>query len=192
MKIIVDIGHARDTGARGNGLEEHAVSEGISKELVRELREAGYEVVELDFPHLSNAKDLEATIKEANRLRDGIGISLHCDSASHWVGEGKESHEEANPKPHGGHVCYYPGSSNGRKLAEAVGARLGSLLPGRAEVVVGRKDLAVLRRTRPVWVLCECGFITNPGDAEMMRKHPEKIARAISEGVKDYLKYGRV
>ena len=40
-------------------------------------------------------------------------------------------------------------------------------------------------------VLCECGFITNPGDAEMMREHPEKIARAISEGVKDYLKYAR-
>lgn len=178
MKIIVDIGHARETGARGNGLEEHAVSEEISKELVRELKAAGYEVVKLDFPELSNAQDLEATIKEANRMGSDIGISLHCDSA-----------EEA--KARGGHVCYYPGSSKGRKLAEAVGVRLSELLPGRAEVVVGRKDLAVLRRTRPVWILCECGFITNPGDAEMMREHPEKIARAISEGVKDYLKYGR-
>ena len=187
MKIIVDIGHARNTGARGNGLEEHAVSEEIRKEMVREIKAAGNEVDELDFPHLSNAKDLEATIKEANRMGSDIGISLHCDSASHWVG----GEEEANPKPHGGHVCYYPGSSKGRKLAEAVGVRLSGLLPGRAEAVVGRKDLAVLRRTRPVWILCECGFITNPGDAEVMREHPEKIARAISEGVKDFLKYAR-
>ena len=78
-----------------------------------------------------------------------IGISLHCDSASHWVG----GEEELDPKPHGGHVCYYPGSSKGRKLAEEVGVRLSGLLPGRAEAVVGRKDLAVLRRTRPVRIL---------------------------------------
>lgn len=50
-----------------------------------------------------------------------------------------------------------------------------------------RPGLAVLKRTRCPWVLCECGFITNPENAALMKDHPGRIAEAIAEGVKDYL-----
>lgn len=36
------------------------------------------------------------------------------------------------------------------------------------------------------WVLCECGFISNTGDADIMKHHPESIANAIAEGVRDF------
>lgn len=36
------------------------------------------------------------------------------------------------------------------------------------------------------WVLCECGFISNAGDADIMKHHPESIANVIAEGVHAY------
>ena len=82
MKIIVDIGHARKTGAEGNRLEEHEVSCVVAGYLVEELGKLGHEVLVLDFPRMSNAADLNETIKEANASGYEAGVSLHCDSAS--------------------------------------------------------------------------------------------------------------
>ena len=52
MKIIVDIGHARKTGAEGNRLEEHEVSCVVAGYLVEELGKLGHEVLVLDFPRM--------------------------------------------------------------------------------------------------------------------------------------------
>ena len=46
--------------------------------------------------------------------------------------------------------------------------------------VLARPGLAVLKRPRCPWVLCECGFITNPENAALMKDHPEAIAEALS------------
>lgn len=173
MKVIIDIGHARKTGAESNGLEEHEVSCVIASYLVEELRKDGHEVLVLDFPKLSNKEDLNATIKEANKSGYEVGVSLHCDSSD-------------NTEAHGAHVCFYPGSVEGGSLAMAISERLCKLLPGRSNEVQGRQNLAVLKRTKMPFVLCECGFISNAGDAEVMRHRPVEIAKAIAEGVSAY------
>jgi N-acetylmuramoyl-L-alanine amidase len=43
----------------------------------------------------------------------------------------------------------------------------------------------VLRNTRGVAVLCECGFLTNPGEASRLLNpaHRERLARAIAAGI---------
>lgn len=171
MKIALDIGHANGTGARGNGLEEHAVAAQIGKHLEGMLKERGHAVTVIDFPGLSNAADINATVKAANAGGFDIGISLHCDASD-------------NAGAKGGHVCYV--SPGGLKLATSIAGPLASLLPGRAERTVKRTNLAVLNQTRPVWVLSECGFITNAGDAAVMRERPEAIAQAIFEGIQGY------
>lgn len=58
---------------------------------------------------------------------------------------------------------------------------------GTSQYDSSRPGLAILKQTRMPWVLCECGFITNPENAAMMKDHPGRIAEAIAEGVKDYL-----
>ncbi len=173
MKIAIDIGHARGTGASGHGLQEHEVCAVIGGHLQRELETDGHEVVVLDFPDMSNRDDLNATIRAANEGKFDFGLSLHCDCS----GSGKA---------HGAHACYY--SSGGRKLASAIAKPLTALLPGRAHAVQCRTDLAMLRRTRPRWSLLELGFIDNVSDARMQRYAPEKIARAVAEGVREYIK----
>lgn len=201
--IIIDIGHARGTGARGNGMEEHARCEQIAGQLRRKLEAAGYKVTVLDFPDKSNRADLVATVKAANAItppRVGVvsepqarheapcafGISLHMDAAEQAVDVVDEDGDHVvryipNPKPHGAHVCYV--SATGKLLAGSIARELCTLLPGRAETVQKRGDLYILKETRAPWVLCECGFITNPEDAAT---EPVQIATAIANGVSHF------
>ncbi len=174
MNIALDIGHASGTGARGNGLEEHAVATTIADHLFTILKEQGHDVHVIDFPSLSNSEDLNATIKAANADGYDFGISLHCDSSE-------------NKQAHGAHVCFYPGSVEGSRLAVFIEGPLSHLLPGRSNTVQSRHGLAILKKTRCPWVLCECGFITNSRDACIMKHHPERIAEAIAEGVREYV-----
>lgn len=139
------------------------------------LQKLGVQVDVIDFPRLGNAQDLNATIQSANTRGYDFGISLHCDLSD-------------NSHAHGAHVCFYPGSVKGSRLAACIAEPLARLLPGRANTVQSRPGLAVLKRTRSPWVLCECGFITNPENAALMKDHPGRIAEAIAEGVKDYLR----
>ncbi len=172
MWICCDIGHARLTGARGNGLEEHAMCERIAP-LLRDLAEkAGHRMDVVDFPHLDNDADIARTIAYANERNYGLGISLHCDSSK-------------SPAAHGAHVCCV--SATGRRIARAIAAPLCALVPGRAEPVQHRDNLAMLNRTRAPWCLIECGFLTHAGDAALISEHPEKIAAAIWSGLQNYI-----
>ena len=64
----------------------------------------------LDFPALSNAADLNATIQGANKLGNvALGVSFHMDASS-------------NTSAHGGHVCYI--SSSGKAAALKIASEL--------------------------------------------------------------------
>lgn len=167
--IILDIGHAHGTGARGNGMEEHARCAEIAQHLAEDLRALGHAVTVLDHPQLGNGADLAATARDANAIPNAsFGISLHMDAAE-------------TPEPCGAHVCYL--SNTGRRIAQAIAAPLCTLLPGRAESIVKRSDLYILKHTRAPWVLVECGFITNPTDAAT---DPAAIAYMITRGINKY------
>lgn len=168
MKIAIDIGHAEGSGARGNGLEEHAVATVLACLLKDELEHAGHRAELFDFPQLTNSADLRRTAAAVNEGDWDCGLSLHCDCA--------ESSTAC-----GSHVCYR--STAGRRLAEAVAEQLCALLPGRAERVVRRDDLYILKATRPTWILCECGFLSNARDAALLRNSPGAVARAIASGI---------
>ena len=184
--IIIDIGHARNTGAVGSGLQEHTRCGQIAGHLRAKLEAAGYMVTVIDFPDKDNRADLVATAESANRLPCTFGISLHMDAATQAVDVVDEDGDHvtrwvANPKPSGAHVCYV--SATGKRIAESIARYLSTLLPGRAERVQKRTDLYILTHTRAPWVLCECGFITNPRDVQAT---PEAIATAIANGVSHY------
>lgn len=174
MNIALDIGHANNTGARGNGIEEHAIATVIAKLVATLLREEGHTIAIIDYPDSSNSDDLNATIRQANKGDYDIGISIHCDCSD-------------NLSAHGAHACYY--SSSGLRLARAISAPLCKLMPGRADYIVKRDNLAMLKQTRATWALIECGFISNPNDSAIMKHNPQAIAKAIVEGIKTYLKH---
>ena len=191
MNIALDIGHANNTGSRGNGLEEHATAKTIADHLAPMLRAQGHAVTIIDFPRMDNDDDLAATFKAINTVGFDISISLHGDSSD-------------SATACGAHVCHhrnyhsdgsYTDSPSGKRLAEAIAGPLCKLMPGRADHVQARPDrsckpnktsLYVLRKTIPPAVLVECGFITNFDDAVLMESNPGAIARAIAQGVDAY------
>ena len=165
--IAIDIGHARHTGATGNGYHEHtqcAILAAHLKHILQSYKVDPITATIIDHPDLSNTADLTATVRAINTGTYDAVISLHMDASD-------------NPAAHGAHVCYY--SENGRLLAEQIALRLCPQLPGRASQTVKRTDLYILKNTRPTAVLVECGFITNPADADWVDKHPDKVATSI-------------
>ena len=191
MNIALDIGHANNTGSRGNGLEEHATAKTIADHLAPMLRAQGHNVEIIDFPRMDNDDDLAHTVGVINTGCFDISISLHCDSSD-------------SATACGAHVCHhrnyhgdgsYTDSARGKALAKAIAGPLCKLMPGRTDHVQARPDrscrpnkssLYVLRKTVPPAVLVECGFLTNPGDASVLRDTPGAIARAIAQGVDAY------
>jgi len=171
MKIAIDIGHAHGTGASGNGAQEHAVCSKLAvalKAALESFKVDRFEVDIIDFPALSNGADLAAAAKAVNAGKYAACVSLHMD----W---------SDNPDDHGAHVCYC--SAAGKRLADEIALRLCPQMPGRAEKTVKRSGLYILRKTRPLAVLVECGFITNEGDTRWVIEHPDKVAMAIALGV---------
>lgn len=173
-KIAIDVGHARLTGARGCGQEEHDLCSQMAPLLKAHLEGYGFQADVIDFPALSNKADLVETAKAINAGGYDCSVSLHCDASD-------------NASARGAHVCYV--STAGNRLAGAIAERLCPLMPGRANRTVKRTDLYVLNNTRPVAVLVECGFITSPEDCRCLTESADGLMLAVALGIKAY--YGR-
>lgn len=170
MRIAIDIGHARHTGASGNGLQEHELAADLAR-LITQYLNPPHTAEIIDFPNLSNSADLAATVRAVNAGRFDICVSLHFDSSS-------------NPSAHGAHVIYT--SAKGKQVAEAIASQICPLLPGRAEKIVHRKGLYILNKTNCPAVLIEGGFLTNLHDAAFLKTELFQLARAIAQALKNF------
>ena len=168
---MIDIGHARMTGASAHGWHEHEEMARFAPLLAAELQDHGFRTTIIDYPELSNEEDLVTTVKEANRLRPDFILSLHMDCSE-------------NEKARGGHVCYT--SAKGERMARCIAGYLCDLFPGRAEQVVKRPGLYVLRHTYAPASLIECCFISNEEDMAVFHRHMRMAAKAIAQGVTNY------
>lgn len=173
QKVAIDVGHARKTGSRGCGLEEHEVCVAVAAALAEELAGLGYGCEVVDFPGRTNAGDLAETVRAVNAGGYDLSVSLHCDA-------------HGNALARGGHVIYK--SARGGRCAGWIARRLCGLMPGRADRTVQHDGLYVLNGTRCVAVLVECGFLTNLDDARVLGSEEgrREVARAIALGVNDY------
>ena len=173
--IVLDIGHANGTGARGNGQEEHDLCVKVAEQLKVALAKVGHKVTVLDYPNLSNTADLNQTIKAANALKNvDFGISLHMDAFT-------------NPNAKGAHVCHYPSVSS-KRIARAIADSLTAYMPGRANKIVARRDLAILKRTTKPWALIELGFITSKVDIEKLMDNPNTSDNELQPLIKALVK----
>lgn len=173
--IAIDVGHARGTGARGNGLNEHEVCTDIGIMLKQELAARGVSAMVVDYPGKTNAGDLAETVRTVNKGNAQLCISLHCDASDNALAKGAH--------------CIYV-SEVGGKVAGYIARHLCARFPGRANRTVKRGGLYILNNTLCPAVLCECGFLTNRDDAARLATDEGKreAARAIAVGVVEYLR----
>jgi N-acetylmuramoyl-L-alanine amidase len=165
--VVIDPGHGgKDPGAVASGLNEKDLNLEISLELLRILNERQSKAA------LTRSEDvylsLEQRCEMALNLKADRFLSIHCNAASDQSATGIE-------------VFHAPVSDPGEIFALALHQELTKL--GRVDRGVKPAGYFVLKHTRMPACLVECGFITNPEEAEWLKNHIPEIAQALARGI---------
>ncbi len=183
VKIMIDPGHnpqGVNAGAEGNGYREQDLVYAVAQELASLLRANGNFEVRLtrntptEVLGTSNATSLRTRVDLANSWPADYFISIHANAAT-------------NPDANGTEVYTFADTGAAHNLAEAIQTSIVNEMDMKNLGVKTNPSLYVLRRTRMPAVLVELGFITNAADAEKMANDPEGFARAIYDGILNYL-----
>ena len=181
-RIYIDQGHNPvnpNAGAEGNGLREQDLVYTIGQRLADRLRANPDFEVRLSRPTrdtllgTSNATSLAARVNDANRWGADYFISLHTNAAS-------------SPSAGGTEAYAYARGTRAFELGEDILEELSDVTGLRNRGMQARPGLYVLRKTQMPAVLVELGFITNPGEATLMRDAPDLFAEGIYRGILDF------
>ncbi len=181
-KIYIDQGHNPENpnaGAVGNGLREQDVTYRVGQELATLLRRSGNWEVRLSRPTpetllgTSNATSLRERVNGANSWGADYFISIHTNASD-------------NPNASGVEAYAYSRPSRAFELGEDIVDEIVDITGLRDRGMKVRPGLYVLKNTSMPAVLVELGFITNPGDATIMRDNPELYAQGIYNGIAEY------
>lgn len=175
MKVFINPGHAPcgnpDPGACGNGLRESDVAATVGHLVEKYLLDAGCEVWTFQ------SDSLREISSNANAYGTDVFVSIHCNSAASEYARGVE-------------VFCYPGSVQGEKLAACIQWQITDAFKTIDEDFPDRgvksANFHVVRETDAPACLVELAFISNPEDAELLKKNYDDFARAIARGVTDW------
>lgn len=186
--IVIDPGHGgEDPGMIGiGGLEEKKINLEISQLLAELLQKDGYTVF-LTRTEDNGLYDAVSTKKKAQDMQRRVAfiakkepvltVSIHQNSY--------QDEEVCGPQ-----VFYYKDSVKGEKLAEEIQSSL-NVMPGilRKREIKGNTSYYLLKRSPAVTVIVECGFLTNPEEADLLQKkeYQQKISEAIRRGIEKYV-----
>lgn len=143
----------------------------------KHMQTIGRKVVELlkrhkEFVVFANrvGMTLKEAVRESNSLVVNAHIAIHSNAGS---GEGTE-------------VWYYKGSTNGKKLAEAIYQEVAPLSPGKDRGVKDTKGFYEVRQTKAPAVIVEVEFHNKKKLAEWIGQHHEELAQGIYKGICNY------
>ncbi len=185
--IVVDCGHGEnDPGKIGvNGALEKDINLTVGKLVKERLKKAGYEVAmtrtedKMLAPEDSTnrkAQDMKARVAFINEAKPVIAVSVHQNSY----------HE---PDVSGAQVFYYSHSTEGEEAAKIMQEAFLSVDPENTRQAKANDSYYILKRTEVPTIIVECGFLSNPEEAELLtdEEYQKKIADAITAGVEKYL-----
>jgi N-acetylmuramoyl-L-alanine amidase len=172
--IVVDPGHGgHDPGAPGLGpVPEKVVNLAIARELVRMLEERGANVIPTRMTDEFIPLDGRAAL--ADLTQADLLVSIHADAARRSSASGATIYVARDPLPQSVHAA--------QAIANAFEA---AGLPCRGVSRAGYRVL--VGHDRPA-VLIECGYLSNPVEAQLLATsaHQARIAEAIAEGLTDH------
>ena len=194
--VILDPGHGgKDDGASGNGLIEKSLSLDVALRIEQILKPYGFPVI------LTRRDDTFVPLEEraaiANKIQNGIFVSIHFNHAKDRVSTGVETFYAPAKVPPDDNWTWAgffnkpdaPPLDNGETLAGFIQASLVLRLEAVNRGIKSR-ELYVVRHTRCPAVLVEGGFINNPLEAAMISngEYRQRIASAVAEGIMSYQK----
>jgi N-acetylmuramoyl-L-alanine amidase len=170
MVVVIDAGHGGYDrgGIPGQRVAEKVMNLDVAQRLRGVLQTSGYRVV------MTRDSDvfvpLGTRVAIANSYRNAIFVCIHFNSATRAGASGIETY-------------FYSGES--LALASAIHYYVASGAPS-SNRGVRRRGYFVLRRTRIPAVLVECGFLTNPTEAQYAQSsaYRQKLAEEIARGIR--------
>lgn len=168
--VVIDAGHGGFDrgGIPGQRVAEKTMNLDVAQRLKAILTAYGYRVV------MTRDSDvfvpLPTRVAIANSYPNGIFVCVHFNSATRSGANGIETY-------------FY--SRESLQLASAIHVNVAGGAPS-ANRGVRRRGYYVLRKTRIPAVLVECGFLTNPSEAQyaLSASYRQNLAEEIARGVR--------
>ncbi len=179
LKITVDPGHSHDSGAIGpTGLKEKDANLWIAHKLRKMLLRNGAEVLMTRYGH--EHTPLYDRPRMALEWDADILVSIHNNALPDGV----------NPFNNNGVSVYYY-HPHSKALAESIHKQM-IRRTGLPDHGLYYGNLVLTRPTEIPSVLVECAFMMIPEQEAMLKtdSYQRKCARAILDGIKNYLKQG--
>ncbi len=185
--VVLDSGHGGiDPGKESaSGILEKDINLSIANKLKTLLEQAGIRVVmtRTDDAGLyqesdSNKKaaDMKKRCEIIDKCKPDIVVSIH-----------QNSYQSASVS--GAQVFYYKHSAQGKKLAQILQAAFKQYLdPDNKRVEKEDSTYYMLLHTSAPTVIAECGFLSNPQEAELLNsdEYQQKVAQALYNGIIKY------
>ena len=181
--IVIDSGHGGDDpGKIGiNQAKEKDVNLKIAKKVKKRLKKEGWKVVMtreedvmLGDAQKGNRKihDMKARVELINKTMPAMAVSIH-----------QNSYQEAEIR--GAQVFYYSHSQDGKRMAETMQRALLMADEENTRQAKGNDTYYLLKRTEVPTIIVECGFLSNPQEAEKLTEdgYQKKLAQAITSGI---------
>lgn len=186
-KVLIDSGHGGiDPGKVGvNGAYEKDINLSIALFLKDILEDRGCEVVmtrETDTGLYSESDsnkktaDLKKRVELMNSEHPDAIVSIHQNSFTQESSKGAQ-------------VFYQSSSEEGKKFAEIMQQQMAVLDETNKRVAKPNSDYYILKNSTDVAIIVECGFLSNSQEAQLLvtKDYQEKVAKAVAEGVINYL-----
>ena len=172
-QVILDAGHGgSDPGKIGlnNLLEKEKITAELTRKEDKGLVTTG--------DGSKKTEDMQARVKMINETKPVLTVSIH-----------QNSYED--PEIHGAQVFYYSHSREGEAVAKILQESLQEIDPENHRQAQANETYYLLRRTKVPTVIVECGFLTNPEEAEKLsgEEYQEQVAEAVAKGIAKCLEY---
>ena len=195
VKIVVDAGHGGiDGGASVGEVVEADITLAISDKLVRQLTRLGADVVATrttdgdvitehapneQFASIRERKKHDIFLRQAiiDKENPDLFITVHANAIG-------------NSKWRGAQVFYHKtGAAESSALADSVQDAIRDEVENTDREALGIEKIYLLKKTQVPAILVETGFISNEEERTLLidEKYQEQMARAIAEGVENYI-----
>ncbi len=131
--------------------------------------------------------DVDAERKKVQDMKRRIAVMEDADPDI-VVSVHQNSYDGASIK--GAQVFFYTGSAEGEKLAKIIQERMvQGLDPENHRTAKANDSYYLLKKTTKPIVIVECGFLSNPQEAELLAdaEYQERVAWQIHMGILQYL-----
>lgn len=194
--IVLDAGHGGMDGgcSTADGVPEKGINLNILLTLRDMLRINGYEVVvtrdtdtsihDKGIEGIANQKssDMDNRLALFNKYPNAICISIH-------------QNQFTDPKYSGAQMFYSDSNSSNEALAQSIQSKfVENLQPENSrEIKLCGKELFLCYFSENPTVMVECGFLSNPEEAELLKteEYQGKVAFTIFSGINEFINHSK-